>query len=110
VRLAAHLGLSIRKFEKTCTERVNGRRYIRMQGPDQRCPFLGGDERHGWCKVHPAKPTQCATYPFWPSIAGDGRTWVQEAQTCPGIGQGPLLPARLVEIQIAAAAAVDSGR
>lgn len=48
------------------------------------CPFLLDDA----CTIQPAKPKQCRTYPFWPEISRDWKTWLFEAAHCPGIGQG----------------------
>jgi hypothetical protein len=110
VRIAQYLGMSIRRFEKKHTERVDGYSNLRLQGKEQRCPFLGGNDERGWCRVHAAKPTQCATYPFWPHIAASEASWAREAQICPGIGQGEVVPPELVQIQVAAAGAVSRAR
>src|SRR5690554_5747714 len=48
------------------------------------CPFL----KDSLCSVHPVKPEQCRTYPFWPELLTDLGTWQAEAKHCPGIGQG----------------------
>jgi Fe-S-cluster containining protein len=52
-----------------------------------RCPFLGPNG----CAIHPAKPTQCRLYPFWPEIVETRQAWHRTARTCPGIGKGPLI-------------------
>jgi hypothetical protein len=43
------------------------------------------DER-GKCTVYSARPTQCATYPFWPGIVRTAQTFSTEAALCEGIG------------------------
>ncbi|MCC6363942.1 MAG: YkgJ family cysteine cluster protein [Bryobacterales bacterium] len=63
-----------------------------------RCPFLGPNG----CAIHPAKPTQCRLYPFWPEIVETRQAWHRTVRTCPGIGKGPL-------IQIADAVAIAAG-
>ena len=55
--------------------------------PDKQCPFLEG---YG-CSIHPAKPTQCSTFPFWPEIIERKATWLKTAGYCPGIGKGDLI-------------------
>ncbi|TXD35724.1 YkgJ family cysteine cluster protein [Lujinxingia vulgaris] len=50
------------------------------------CPFLG---KRG-CEIHPVKPSQCRTYPFWPEILDEPGAWQAEATWCEGIGRGPL--------------------
>lgn len=48
------------------------------------CPFFV-EER---CVIHPVKPQQCRTYPFWPEIVATEGTWRGESTRCPGIGVG----------------------
>lgn len=40
------------------------------------------------CAIYPVRPLQCATYPFWPSIIKDKRSWNEEMKSCPGLGKG----------------------
>ena len=49
------------------------------------CPLLRPD---GTCSVEAVKPAQCATYPFWPEVVRNERTWRAEGRECEGIGQG----------------------
>ena len=64
------------------------RHEIRFRKPRKKqCSFLEG---HG-CSIHPAKPTQCRTFPYWPEILERKQTWNRTAQYCPGIGKGPLI-------------------
>lgn len=97
-RLAGFLGLSRARFEQVFVAR-GARRHLRFESRD-RCPFLVGNERYGFCGVHEAKPTQCATYPFWPGLADDPKRWKEEASYCPGIGHGPRVPGKLVQIEM----------
>ena len=39
----------------------------------------------GKCSIHPARPTQCATYPFWSSHLASEVDWRATAATCEGI-------------------------
>jgi Fe-S-cluster containining protein len=110
VRLAAFLSLSLRKFDRAYIDRVHGRLELRLRGDERRCPFLGGDAERGWCNVHPAKPAQCATYPFWPGLADHEGAWHSEREICPGIGQGPPIPGSLIQVQMQVAAATATGR
>lgn len=81
-RAAAHLGMPLRDFEERYVYRTRRRRRLRKP-PGGTCPFL---EDTG-CRLHPDKPTQCRTFPFWPEIKEDPAT----ANYCPGIGEGPLI-------------------
>ena len=42
------------------------------------------------CSIYEARPLQCRSYPFWPSILESRETWDQEAKHCPGMNRGPL--------------------
>jgi uncharacterized protein len=85
-RAANFLGLSAAKFERRYVYRT--RHLLRLRKPpDRQCPFLAD---HG-CRIHPAKPTQCRLYPFWPEILDDASGWRTEAARCPGIGKGHLI-------------------
>ena len=44
----------------------------------------------GGCLAYEARPRQCATYPFWPSILKSRERWEKEAESCPGINSGKL--------------------
>jgi len=88
-RLAAYLKMSPARFEKRYVYRTKNQRRLRVPRAVQ-CPFLKSDG----CSVHPAKPLQCRTFPFWPELvpaSGDKREWLKTARWCPGIGKGPLV-------------------
>jgi hypothetical protein len=59
------------------------------------CPFL---EESG-CSIHPAKPTQCRIFPFWPELVESRREWKKTAKYCPGIGKGPLIQISVAKAQ-----------
>ena len=42
----------------------------------------------GACTAYVARPRQCATYPFWPSILKSRERWEKEGESCPGINSG----------------------
>ena len=85
-RAAGFLGMSTVEFERRYVYRT--RHQIRLRVPRQaKCYFL----RDGGCSIHPAKPTQCRQFPFWPELVESRREWRKAARYCPGIGQGPLI-------------------
>ena len=87
VRAAAHLSLPVAEFEARYIYRTRHRARLRKPRGAQ-CHFL---QPGSGCRIHPAKPTQCRLFPFWPELVEDRRAWKQTARYCPGIGQGPLI-------------------
>jgi uncharacterized protein len=96
-RAAAFLGVTRRAFEKRWVYRTRNQRRLRVAQVSG-CPFL----RESGCSIHPAKPTQCRIFPFWPEIVRSTRGWVRTSRYCPGIGKG-----RLVRIGSAEALAAE---
>lgn len=85
-RAAVLLGMSPRTFEARYVYRT--RHLLRLRKPrDSQCHFL----REGGCAIHPAKPTQCRAFPFWPELVGSPSAWRETATLCPGIGEGALI-------------------
>lgn len=82
--MAEHLGLPHRTFLAQFTRVQNDQLLIRERD-DGACIMLGEDAT---CRVHPVRPIQCRTYPFWDEILANEFTWFLERQTCPGIGVG----------------------
>ena len=81
-RAAAYLGLTPAEFESRHVVRY--RHVLRLRklprGQDH-CRFVTAEG----CSIHPAKPTQCRTYPFWPSLVESRARWGLESKFCPGI-------------------------
>jgi Fe-S-cluster containining protein len=85
-RAAKFTGMTRPAFEEKYVYRT--RHELRLRKPrDKQCPFLLD---HG-CSIHPAKPTQCRTFPFWPELVENRKEWQSASQFCPGIGKGPLI-------------------
>jgi len=85
-RAAKFLHMSPAAFEARYLYRTRHQRRFRKPREKQ-CPFL---EDHA-CSIHPAKPTQCRTFPFWPELVEDRSEWKRTARYCPGIGKGELI-------------------
>jgi len=85
-RAAAFLEMTAAAFERRYVHRT--RKRIRLRVPrESQCYFL----RDGGCSIHPAKPTQCRIFPFWPELVDSRREWKKTARYCPGMGKGPLI-------------------
>lgn len=85
-RVAKFLGVTAAIFEKRYIYRTKNLRRLRIPRGGQ-CRFLRTDG----CSIHPAKPTQCRIFPFWPELTGSSRQWRRTAAWCPGIGKGELV-------------------
>src|SRR3954453_371307 len=86
LRAAAFLELDAAEFERRFVFRTTRR--IRLRVPrDVSCHFLN----ETGCSIHPAKPTQCRIFPFWPELVDSPRAWAKAAKYCPGVGKGPLI-------------------
>jgi uncharacterized protein len=97
IRLAAFLEMTALAFEHRYVYRTRNLRRLRVPRHAQ-CEFL----KEGGCSVHKAKPLQCAAFPFWPELVGNGKNWRKTGEWCPGVGKG-----ELVQIQIARAVAAE---
>ncbi len=85
-RAAKFIGMTPHAFEKQYVYRTRHELRLRKP-PDRQCSFLLD---HG-CSIHPAKPTQCRTFPFWPELVENRKQWKDASRFCPGIGKGPLI-------------------
>lgn len=85
-RAADFLGMTAAAFERQYVYRTSKRMRLRVPREAQ-CHFL----REGGCSIHPAKPTQCRIFPFWPELVESRREWKKTARYCPGMGRGPLV-------------------
>ncbi len=85
-RAASYLKMSPEAFEAKYVIRYPT--LLRLRKPlDAQCHFLTGTG----CSIHPAKPTQCRLYPFWPELVESRKAWTEESKNCPGIGKGELV-------------------
>ncbi len=86
LKAARFLKMEPQDFERKYIYRT--RHQIRLRKPPEAsCHFLA----QGRCTIHPAKPTQCRLFPFWPELVEHPAQWKAAGQYCPGIGQGDLV-------------------
>lgn len=91
-RLAAFLGMGADELQRRYVYAT--KHTLRLRKPRQGyCPFLKAEG----CSVHPAKPTQCRVFPFWPELIEDRKELEETARWCPGIGKGAVVPAETLE-------------
>jgi Fe-S-cluster containining protein len=85
-RAAEFLGVTAAAFERQYVYRTRHRTRLRVPALAH-CHFLTDEG----CSIHPAKPTQCRIFPFWPELVESRREWLKTARYCPGMGKGPLV-------------------
>ena len=104
LRLAAFVGMKAKAFEEEHVYRTKNQRRLRVPRHAQ-CSFL----KDGGCSVHPAKPVQCRTFPYWPEFVGNKRNWEKTGKWCPGIGKGKLVNIQMAREQAAEMKAAHPG-
>ncbi len=87
--IAQRLQLTDAEFKKRYAKRVFHRwslsENIQPNG-DHDCVFLDRDDQgKALCSIYEDRPSQCRTWPFWPSNLKSPRHWADAAQTCPGM-------------------------
>ena len=95
-RLARHLDLGLPEFQERFTE-ADAEGYRSLRFVDGQCVFLKGTS----CSVHPAKPVQCRTWPFWHELLKSSAAYARAVQSfCPGSRQGDVVPAAEIRRQL----------
>jgi len=90
-RIAEFLGQDVGDFRNRYCRRVGRRTSLVEDAETKDCVFLRRDgEGLACCAVYPVRPTQCRTWPFWPSNLLDRDAWALAAMRCPGVNRGPL--------------------
>jgi Fe-S-cluster containining protein len=99
--LTKHLKMPIEHFRRVYLRR-EGRRYTIVENARTKdCIFLRRDPSTSSgpspstgsgprCSIYDLRPSQCRTWPFWPSNLRDPDCWSTAAQRCRGINRGPL--------------------
>lgn len=96
--LAHHLGLELADFHERCTRRLDDGATSLAEKANLECIFWS---REDGCTVHPARPTQCRTWPFWRANLASPAHWAAAARSCPGMDQGPVHDADWIAAQAA---------
>lgn len=89
--IASHLGISAEQMRRDYVRRACGGMSLVEAPVSNDCIFLRprGPGAAG-CAIYPVRPTQCRTWPFWPSNVESPDTWAIAQIKCPGINRGTL--------------------
>ena len=79
--LAESLELSSEQFRAAFTRTLRGGAVSLREGRDGSCVFYGRE--HG-CSVHPLRPRQCRSWPFWRGVAASQDSWSAGGRELPG--------------------------
>jgi hypothetical protein len=87
--IARHLGLTAEQMHQTYVRCIGGGWSLRERRDNHDCLFLSpaGPDGRG-CSIHPVRPTQCRTWPFWPDNLRSPEAWAHTASRCQGVNRG----------------------
>jgi Fe-S-cluster containining protein len=91
--LARRLGVSEADFRKGYTRSVGACHLSLQETGELDCVFY---DRSEGCRVYEARPKQCRTWPFWGRVVRTPATWEKQAESCPGMNDGPLVDAETI--------------
>jgi Fe-S-cluster containining protein len=94
--IAAFLGRDNGWLGKKHLRRV-GLRYSLTEKPGGDCVFLVREDGKSRCEIHPVRPVQCQTWPFWAENLRTRAKWDEAAKDCPGMNKGKLYPLEVIE-------------
>ncbi|MFN0136902.1 MAG: YkgJ family cysteine cluster protein [Phycisphaerae bacterium] len=88
-KIAAFLNLDVTDFA-TRYVRAAHRRKSLIEYRNGDCVFLQRDGKgKASCSIHPVRPLQCRTWPFWNSNLASKDDWDYASKNCPGMNRGP---------------------
>jgi len=84
VAMAAHLDIEVHTFWENYGVHYDKRSdQPVLEAKDGRgCPLLTPERQ---CSVHPVKPLQCRSFPFWEDLIADKDEWAHAREDCPGM-------------------------
>lgn len=88
-RIAEYTGESIGEVRLFRT-RLLGNRLSLREYANGDCTYFDPQSRR--CRIYPARPVQCRTWPFWPGNVASPNAWEQTKSVCPGAGRGNFVP------------------
>ncbi|MCA9057124.1 MAG: YkgJ family cysteine cluster protein [Planctomycetaceae bacterium] len=92
--IAKHLDKPIGEIRLFHTRIVRGRVSL-TEYENGDCTFF--DSRSRKCTVYSSRPIQCRTWPFWNSHLTSREAWQRVCDTCPGAGQGTIVPLERIQ-------------
>ena len=86
--IADYLKINVRQLRAEYLRRVGFRTTI-IEDPGSRdCIFLKESKGARRCLIYHVRPSQCRSWPFWPSNLANSIAWNEVAQKCAGVNRG----------------------
>jgi hypothetical protein len=96
-QIAAFLGVERDPFTRKHVRRA-GTRLSLLEKRNGDCEFLVRHENgKTTCSIHPVRPVQCRTWPFWKSNLTSAEAWKEAGKDCPGMDQGRHHPLPVIQ-------------
>lgn len=96
--IADFLKLDIQTFADRHLRMINGRFSLRENPHTYDCTFL----KENKCTVYGVRPTQCRTFPWWPTLLKSKEEWLEASKRCEGITcSAPLVPFGKIQQELA---------
>jgi len=86
--IADFLKLTVGRLRQEYLRRVGLRTTIIEHQTTKDCIFLQNCAGQRRCAIYSVRPSQCRSWPFWPSNLSSANAWNEAAQKCPGINCG----------------------
>ena len=86
-RISAFLGRRDGWLDEEHLRRV-GLRYSLVEESCGDCVFLRRSDKGTKCSIHPVRPLQCRTWPFWNQNLSSVDAWNEAHKKCPGTNRG----------------------
>jgi Fe-S-cluster containining protein len=95
--IAQFLNLDLQTFSDRYLRKVKGRFSLREDAVTYDCTFLKDNK----CSIYSVRPTQCRTFPWWPTLLKSKEEWQAAAKFCEGISTcAPVVPLSKIKNQL----------
>ena len=88
--IADFLEISVGQLKRDYLKRVGLRTTIIEDNRTRDCIFLRAAESGKRCMIYSVRPSQCRSWPFWPSNLASAKAWNESTRKCPGVNRGRL--------------------
>ncbi|MDR1580812.1 MAG: YkgJ family cysteine cluster protein [Synergistaceae bacterium] len=85
--MACALGIFETEFDILYTWKKYGVVSLREK-PNYDCIFLKTESGVAGCGIYETRPAQCRSFPFWPEVMKNRRSWDDFTLSCPGMNNG----------------------